>query len=373
MTEAKAMIEVEELSLTYRSSHQHHLAVDRVSFRVAQGDFYTLLGPSGCGKTTTLRCVAGLERPDVGEIRIDGVPVSSSRSGVWVPPHERAIGMVFQSYAIWPHMTVFENVAFPLRYGAARVPGSEVHSRVREALAMVQLDALENRPAPHLSGGQQQRLALARAFVMRPKVLLLDEPLSNLDAKLREEMRIELRRLVKSLGMTTIFVTHEQIEALTLSDVIAVMKDGRIAQEGTPLEIYQRPADPFVADFIGQSNMVEGKVASTSSTALEIDSRVGRVTCDARPGLKTGDTVVVAIRPEHIRLTADEVVPANALTGTVASASFIGTAMDCIVRIGDYPLRVLIHPDQAPKPGESLTLHVAARHCLPIPAGTKGT
>ncbi|HXH64310.1 MAG TPA: ABC transporter ATP-binding protein, partial [Mariprofundaceae bacterium] len=192
------MIDVEGLSLSYRSSHQHHLAVDGVSFSVAAGQFYTLLGPSGCGKTTTLRCIAGLERPDKGEVWIDGALVSSAASGIWVPPSARAIGMVFQSYAIWPHMTVFENVAFPLRYGAEKPPSAEVRRRVREALEMVQLGDLDDRPAPHLSGGQQQRLALARAFVMQPKVLLLDEPLSNLDAKLREEMRVELRQLVKS-------------------------------------------------------------------------------------------------------------------------------------------------------------------------------
>lgn len=368
MTVGNPMIEVEDLSLTYHSAEQSHLAVDRVSFSVAQGDFYTLLGPSGCGKTTTLRSVAGLERPDIGEIRIDGVPVSSSRSGIWVRPNERAIGMVFQSYAIWPHMTVFENVAFPLRYGAERVSSADVRKRVREALATVQLDELEDRAAPHLSGGQQQRLALARAFVMRPKVLLLDEPLSNLDAKLREEMRIELRHLVKSMGVTTIFVTHEQIEALTLSDVIAVMKDGRIVQEGTPLEIYQRPADPFVADFIGQSNMIDGTVAKAEGILMEVDSRVGRIACEAQHGFKVGDAVVVAIRPEHILLAADGAGDTNALTGIVASASFIGTAMDCIVRIEDFPLRVMILPDQSPKLGDRLTLHVAAHHCLPIPA-----
>ena len=276
--------------------------------------------------------------------------------------------MVFQSYAIWPHMTVFENVAFPLRYGAERVSSADVRMRVREALATVQLDGLEDRAAPHLSGGQQQRLALARAFVMRPKVLLLDEPLSNLDAKLREEMRIELRHLVKSMGVTTIFVTHEQIEALTLSDVIAVMKDGRIVQEGPPLEIYQRPADPFVADFIGQSNMIEGKVAKAEGSFMEVDSKVGRVICEAQTDLQIGDAVVVTIRPEHIHLAADEGVPSNKLTGTVASASFIGTAMDCIVRIEGFSLRVMILPDLAPKPGERLTLHVAAPHCLPVPA-----
>ncbi len=360
------MIEVEGLSLTYRSDEESHLAVDQVSLRVERGQFYTLLGPSGCGKTTTLRCVAGLETPDAGEVRIDGELVSSSATGHWVAPNARGIGMVFQSYAIWPHMSVFDNVAFPLRYGTGHVSAADVAVRVREALDLVQLPGLEDRPAPHLSGGQQQRLALARAFVMRPKVLLLDEPLSNLDAKLREEMRVELRHLVKAMEMTTIFVTHEQIEALTLSDVIAVMKDGRIVQEGTPLEIYQNPTDPFVADFIGQSNLLPGTVTASGADGalLRVDSPVGALLCAARPDLGPGAPVIVAIRPEHVELTADGDGATNALEGVMEATSFIGNAMDCVVRVGERPFRVLLHPDHTPPVGTRVTLHVAARHCL---------
>src|SRR5690349_8826808 len=194
------MVKVADLVKVFRDGRGSVPACNGISFEVPSGKFFTLLGPSGCGKTTTLRSVAGLERPDAGTIRINGRTVSSSATGEWVPPNRRAIGMVFQSYAIWPHMTVFQNVAFPLRYGASRVPSREIRERVRKALALVQLEGYEDRPAPHLSGGQQQRLALARAFVMEPDVLLLDEPLSNLDAKLREEMRGELRKLVKALG-----------------------------------------------------------------------------------------------------------------------------------------------------------------------------
>ena len=291
------MIEVEGLSLTYHTSGDSHLAVNDISFNVEKGQFYTLLGPSGCGKTTTLRCVAGLERPDLGTIRVDGRPVSSSVTGEWVSPNRRAIGMVFQSYAIWPHMTVYDNVAFPLRYGEERVPRRDIQTRVHKALEMVQLDGYVDRPAPHLSGGQQQRLALARAFVMEPKVLLLDEPLSNLDAKLREEMRIELRQLVKAMGMTTIFVTHEQIEALTLSDVIAVMSDGEIAQEGTPLEIYREPTNPFVANFIGQSNLLSGNVTELNGSGaldrrmVRVSSEVGNLACTAPAEIEVGDEI----------------------------------------------------------------------------------
>ena len=359
------MIEVENLSLTYRSSSGSHLAVNDISFRVERGQFYTLLGPSGCGKTTILRSVAGLERPDLGEIRIDGVPVSSSTRDVWVPPNRREIGMVFQSYAIWPHMSVFENAAFPLCYGEKRVAPGEIRERVNKVLALVQLDQLADRPAPNLSGGQQQRLALARAFVMEPKVLLLDEPLSNLDAKLREEMRTELRHLVKATGVTTIFVTHEQIEALTLSDVIAVMNEGRIAQEGPPLDIYRQPNSAFVADFIGHSNLVAGIVAGKTNVqgSVEVECTLGRLACTASASANPGEKVVVAIRPEHIELMTRGDADENQLRGVLESASFIGNVMDCTVRIKEQGLKVQLHPDRMPSIGSTLSLYIAPRHC----------
>jgi iron(III) transport system ATP-binding protein len=362
------MIQVENLSLTYESSGGSHRAVNNVSFRVEPGQFYTLLGPSGCGKTTTLRCVAGLERPDVGVIRIDGRPVSSSATGEWVPPNRRAIGMVFQSYAIWPHMTVFDNVAFPLRYGDARVSERDLRARVQKALELVHIQDYANRPAPHLSGGQQQRLALARAFVMEPKVLLLDEPLSNLDAKLREEMRFELRRLVKAMGITTIFVTHEQIEALTLSDVIAVMNQGVIAQEGRPRDIYSHPASPFVANFIGQSNLVPGRVTGIGEAGeVRVESGLGTLACTAPSPVSVGDSILLAIRPEHVELANGSAVP-NTLSAVLDSASFVGSSMDCMVRVGAQPLRVMLHPERTPGPGSACTLHVAPRNCLAMRA-----
>ncbi len=364
------MIEVENLSLTYRSANGSHLAVDGVSFRVEKGQFYTLLGPSGCGKTTTLRSVAGLERPDTGEIRIDGMPVSSSVKDVWVPPNRREIGMVFQSYAIWPHMSVFENAAFPLRYGEKRISAGDIRERVNKVLALVQLGELADRPAPNLSGGQQQRLALARAFVMEPKVLLLDEPLSNLDAKLREEMRSELRALVKATGVTTIFVTHEQIEALTLSDVIAVMHGGRIAQEGPPLDIYRAPDSAFVADFIGHSNLLRGTVASGGSNGgsamVEVHCASGMLMCTSAGVLNPGDAITVAIRPEHLELESSGTEGENRLRGRLESTSFVGNFMDCRVRIGEQSFKVQLHPDRTPRMGSEFFLYVHSRHCLAL-------
>ena len=255
------MIRIRDLAMSYPGAGAAAPAVRGISLDIPAGAFFTLLGPSGCGKTTTLRCVAGLERPDAGEIAIGDETVFSSARGIWVAPHDRNIGMVFQSYAIWPHMSVFDNVAFPLHYKRPRPSRAETRDRVMAALALVRLDGLADRPAPYLSGGQQQRLALARALVAEPRVLLLDEPLSNLDAKLREEMRLELREMVRRLRVTTLFVTHEQIEALTMSDVVAVMKDGVIVQQGAPADIYGKPAEAFVADFIGKTNLLTGRVA----------------------------------------------------------------------------------------------------------------
>jgi len=226
-------------------------AVDDVSLDIEEGEFFTLLGPSGCGKSTTLRCIAGFETPDDGEIVLAGELVYSRSRGQIVPVNRRDIGIVFQSYAIWPHMNVFDNVAYPLRYGSEKhMAKQEIRGKVLDSLALVRLGGLEDRPAPQLSGGQQQRVALARALVKNPKLLLLDEPLSNLDAKLREEMRFEVRDLLRELHLTAVYVTHDQLEALVMSDRIAVMQDGRLVQVGTSLDIYQRPRTAFVAGFM---------------------------------------------------------------------------------------------------------------------------
>jgi len=365
------MIGIRNLSMTYRGAHGAHHAVKDVSLEIAPGQFYTLLGPSGCGKTTILRCVAGLERPDAGEIVIGGETVFSAARGIWVPPHRRNIGMVFQSYAIWPHMTVFENVAFPLRHKKPKPGRAVLHDRVMSALALVQLAGLEDRPAPHLSGGQQQRLALARALVSEPRVLLLDEPLSNLDAKLREEMRGEIRQVVARLGVTTLFVTHEQIEALTMSDVIAVMRDGQIIQEGAPTEIYVRPAAAFVADFIGRSNFFKGHVRAIAdnagATLATVETPIGAMRCRLAQGTREGASVTVAIRPENVALLpASSLVGDNHFAGTVETIVSLGNLLDCVVAVGAERVRLQLPPSATLARGAAVRLALPAEHCLAL-------
>ena len=363
------MIRIRDLRMTYRSAGTEHAAVNGVSLDIAEGKFYTLLGPSGCGKTTTLRCVAGLERPDSGEIAIGGETVYSSDRNIFVAPHNRNIGMVFQSYAIWPHMNVFDNVAFPLRHRRPRPARVEIRDKVMRALALVRLDGLESRPAPYLSGGQQQRLALARALVAEPRVLLLDEPLSNLDAKLREEMRLELREMVERLRVTTLFVTHEQIEALTMSDVMAVMKDGVIIQEGAPAEIYARPASPFVADFIGKTNVLSGRVVALDTAdgrrRATVETVIGQLHCFVDDATGIGHELTLAVRPENIALAAASSSDClNLPIGEVEAVVYLGNFVECAIAVGAGRLRVQLHPAAAPMRGAGVRLYIAAEHCL---------
>jgi len=364
------MIRIRDLWMTYRTAHGEHQAVKGVSLEVKKGEFYTLLGPSGCGKTTTLRCVAGLERPDAGEIVIGDDIVFSSERGVWVPPYQRNIGMVFQSYAIWPHMTVFDNVAFPLRHKKPKPSRAEIRDKVLKALALVQLAGLENRPAPYLSGGQQQRLALARALVAEPRVLLLDEPLSNLDAKLREEMRGEIRQMVERLGVTTLFVTHEQIEALTMSDVMAVMKDGVIVHEGPPSELYTRPSEAFVADFIGKTNFLPGRVVSVNGAEgapqARIETPIGMLDCLVEAGTSAGDAVTVAVRPENVAVALEAPAggSANVFAGSIERIVYLGNLLDCTVAVGPERIRLQLHPSVPFGRGAQVHLHFPVEHCL---------
>ena len=371
-------LRVSNLSKRFETDQGEVHAVEDVTFEVESGAFFTLLGPSGCGKSTTLRCVAGLERPDEGEIELEGAALVSSRSGAWTPPHRRPMGMVFQSYAIWPHMNVLDNVAFPLKQGPQKVTRAEARDRALRALALVHLDGLEKRPAPQLSGGQQQRLALARALVNEPKALLLDEPLSNLDAKLREEMRNELKQLTSSLGITTLFVTHDQLEALTLSDQVAVMDGGRLIQYGPPREIYESPRNRFAAEFIGTANFFEGAArepAEAGGTAL-VETPEGVLRCVTSEALAQGASVAVAVRPENVALLKEPPLPAdgvNALAGVVKSVVFLGSALDCEAEAeGGALVKASAHPSANLRVGDAVTIAFDASAARVVPFGGGG-
>src|SRR5438874_2962324 len=299
------MLAVEHLTKIFENStDQIAGGVRDASFALEPGTFFTLLGPSGCGKTTTLRCIAGLETPDDGVIAVATRTLYDARARINVPVEQRAVGMVFQSYAIWPHMTVAENVAFPFTVARnRRYSRAEIEEGVRRALAIVDLDGFQERPSTRLSGGQQQRVALARAIVHEPRLLLLDEPLSNLDAQLRDEMRGELKRLQSKIGITTVYVTHDQSEALALSDQIAVMDRGRISQIGSPQDIYFRPANPFVARFVGATNLLSGRLVAASAGRGEVEVLNGcRIRCLVPQEIPDPSAVAVSIRPESIRL-----------------------------------------------------------------------
>lgn len=344
------MIGIENLSVRYDTDKGVVDAVKGVTIDVKAGEFYTLLGPSGCGKTTTLRCLAGLERPTGGRISIGNTLVHDTDQGVSVPTHKRDIGMVFQSYAIWPHLTVFENVAFPLREKRPKIAEAQIEARVGKALELVQLSGYESRPAPFLSGGQQQRLALARAIVREASVVLFDEPLSNLDAKLRGETRLELRNLVKRLGMTALYVTHDQTEALTMADRVAVMRDGEIVQEASPIEIYKRPNSRFVASFIGQCNFAAGTIKSAvnGTSPGMIETEWGPLFFNVTNEASSGKDVTVAVRPENVRLVTEGAEnTSDAIDGEILDTVFLGESVECRVRLGNSEIVARIHPDQA--------------------------
>ena len=324
-------------------------AVNEVTFDVAPGELLTLLGPSGCGKTTTMRAIAGLEKITAGEIYLKDRLVSSVPRGLHLPPEKRDIGMVFQSYAIWPHMTVFENVAYPLQ--CHKVEKSEIVRRVRDGLQLVEMGAYEDRPATRLSGGQQQRIAFARAMVMQPSVLLLDEPLSNLDAKLRVQMRTHIKELQRRTGLTMVYVTHDQEEAMALSDRIIVMNGGRIEQVGAPEEIYERPRTQFVADFVGAINFIQGTVIAARSerNLLLVSTGTETVSCtldgNVRPGVNT--RVLMMIRPEKINVVADGDRPmiangetVNRISAEVANNTYCGERRELSLRTPDCTLQV---------------------------------
>ena len=360
------MIEVNRLLKTFAGGDVR--AVDDVSFTVAAGTIFTLLGPSGCGKTTTLRSVAGLERPDAGSIRLSDETVFSSEGHVFVHPYRRRIGMVFQSYAIWPHMTVMQNVVYPLK--GREFGRKEVQERARKALEMVNLGELGDRPAPALSGGQQQRVALARAIAGDPRILLLDEPLSNLDAKLREEMRGQIRQLQRKLGLTSLYVTHDQVEALSLSDVIAVMDGGKLIEMGTPRDVYLHPRSRFAAQFVGLTNVIPGRWQGAEEHGLgRVETPFGPMRYAAGEGesFASEDAVLVLIRPENIRLSpGSEAVASNAWSGRVASTTFLGEFIDCEVACGDRMIRARVSPFHGVEEGTPVQLHVEPNRCSVI-------
>jgi iron(III) transport system ATP-binding protein len=302
--------------------------VSRVSFSIQEGELFTLLGPSGCGKTTLLRLIAGFYSPDEGEIRFDEVRVNE------VPPHERGIGMVFQNYALWPHMTVFENIAYGLRL--RRLAHAAIATRVEGVLEKVKLTGLGARYPGQLSGGQQQRVALARALVLNPRILLLDEPLSNLDAKIRIQVRAEIRKLQKELGITTMYVTHDQEEALTLSDRIAVFNQGKVLQVGPPKALYEQPANRFVADFIGINNLIEGTVRAVEAPErrLRVETALGELSALFEERFRVGDRCVLCIRPENATVDGEPGAERNLVKGKIAFAAYLGNTLRYDVDLG---------------------------------------
>ncbi|HEY3093674.1 MAG TPA: ABC transporter ATP-binding protein [Vicinamibacterales bacterium] len=360
------MLRVEGLFTEYPNDRGEIVkAAQDVSFTVEEGRLFTLLGPSGCGKTTTLRSIAGLERPRAGEISVSGRVVFSSSSGVFVAPNRRGFGMVFQSYAIWPHMTVFENAAFPLEVGDRKYSRRQVRENVMRVLHAVQLEELADRDATKLSGGQQQRLALARALVMEPALLLLDEPLSNLDAKLRDLMRFELKRLQRELKITTVYVTHDQGEALALSHEIAVMDHGRIQQIGRPRDIYENPANQFVADFVGNTNFFDGVVSHVDSgERCLVRTEIGDMLVKAVRPFRPGDRVAISIRPEDVGLI--ETCPAgdNVWRATVEQKVFLGEAIDFRVTVGTRSLLSRQHPTLRTPVGGTIFVLVNPEKCV---------
>jgi ABC-type Fe3+/spermidine/putrescine transport system ATPase subunit len=355
-----------------RKSFDGTPALQGVGFEVPLGCTVSLLGPSGCGKTTMLRSIAGLETPDEGRISIGDTVVFDSERRIELPPEKRQVGMVFQSYAVWPHMTVGENVGFPLKI--RKVPSREIETRVREVLALVGLDGLASRPSTNLSGGQQQRVALARAIVHQPRLVLFDEPLSNLDAKLRHQMRTELKQLQDRLGFTAIYVTHDQHEALALSDKVIVMRQGFVEAMATPRELFARPATPFVADFLGFDNMYEGEVVSAGDEnrgkrPLEISVGGTAVHCywDGGAAPAPGAPVTVAFRSERVLLgesrASSDAVP-NRYEGAVEASVYLGNCHEHVIRVGNLLVRAVGAGDSTIAADARVIVSVRPEDCI---------
>jgi iron(III) transport system ATP-binding protein len=362
------VIAIRGLRKEYRTRRGPVAAVAGLDLEINDGEFCVLLGSSGCGKTTTLRCIAGLEEPDAGEIELGGELVCSAARGLFLAPERRDIGMVFQSYALWPHMTVGQVVAYPLTDGRKRAPRHEVPERTRHVLELVQLGGYEDRPVTDLSGGQQQRVALARAIVNEPRVLLMDEPLSNLDARLRQDMRVEIKRLTRRLGLTTLYVTHDQVEALSLADRVCVMRDGRIVSSGTPEQIYDTPTDSYTAQFVGQMIFLPGLVTGPNTVELPF----GTTCCRLPDGLQQpGTAILLGMRHEHVLPASNGQAPS--CRGTVRERMFLGEAAHYEIELDGLRLWVKLPPNTRAQPGESLALRFPPEHWLVFPAGADST
>ncbi len=356
-----AFIEIQNLFKRFKNV----VAINHIQLEVEKGEMLTLLGPSGCGKTTTLRCIAGLEKPEEGDIVIDGRPMLSEG---FVQPSKRGIGMVFQNYAVWPHMKVFNNIVYGLRF--QRIPRRTIQKRAQEVLGLVGLKGLEERYPAQLSGGQQQRVALARALVRNPKVLLLDEPLSNLDAKLREELRFEIKNLVRRMDITSVYVTHDQAEAMVISDRIAVMDSGNVVQIGSAQEIYERPANRFVADFIGTMNFMSGEVVQilNGSDAVYVRTDFSEKVLCRTPGTKEtkpGEKVYASIRPEDVEVfTEPPQGGENVFKGTVAHKAYLGNFVYFFVKVNDTMIRVQAPHNVPREEGQELYLLLDPQKCM---------
>ena len=356
-----AFIEIKNLFKRFKKV----VAVNRIELEVNKGEILTLLGPSGCGKTTTLRCIAGLERPEEGDIVIDGKPMVSQG---FVQPSKRGIGMVFQNYAVWPHMKVYKNIVYGLKL--QRISRQSIREKAQKVLELVGLDGLEDRYPAQLSGGQQQRVALARALVRNPKVLLLDEPLSNLDAKLREELRFEIKSLVKRMGITSVYVTHDQAEAMVISDRVAIMDSGNVVQIGTPQEIYKKPANRFVADFIGTMNFISGEVIQVlpDTDAVYLRTEFSeKMLCKMSDNRATspGKTVQASIRPEDVEVfTEPPQTTENLFKGTIVHKAYLGNLLYFFVSIDGTMIRVQAPHHMPEEEGQELYLFLNPQKCM---------
>jgi len=356
-----AFIEIQNLFKRFKNV----VAINHIQLEISQGEMLTLLGPSGCGKTTTLRCIAGLERPDEGDIVIDGKPMLSQG---FVEPSKRGIGMVFQNYAVWPHMKVYNNIVYGLKL--QRLSRQSIKEKAQKVLELVGLNGLEDRYPGQLSGGQQQRVALARALVGNPKVLLLDEPLSNLDAKLREELRFEIKSLVRRMGITSVYVTHDQAEAMVISDRVVVMEAGNVIQIGPPEEIYEKPANRFVADFIGTMNFMSGEIVEVPANTNEAYVRTEfseKLRCTRPDGkdVKTGDQVFASIRPEDVQIyDAPPQTGDNIIKGTIVHRAYLGNFLYFFVSVNDTMIRVQVPHNVPQEEGQQLYLSLEPQKCM---------